>query len=71
MTKHVEEFANCVIKIEDDDTLTIQDKPIDYEYDADANTWFSYYLPYARYNSLIELARAIASETLEFTDTQI
>lgn len=70
MTKHTEEIANCTIIIDDDDNLTIQNKPIDYEYEADTGTWSSHYLPYSHYESLVELARAIASETLEFVDKQ-
>jgi hypothetical protein len=70
MTKHTEEFANCTIKIEDNDNLTIQSKLIDYEHDADTATWSSRYLPYTHYKSLIELARAIAGETLEFVGKQ-
>ena len=69
MSKHTEEFANCTINIEDNGKLTIQNKVIDYEHDADSGTWSSHYLPYSRYNSLLELARAIAGETLEFADT--
>ncbi len=70
MTKHTEELANCTIIIDDDDNLTIQNKPLDYVYEADTDTWSSNYLPYSQYESLVELARAIASETLEFVDTQ-
>lgn len=70
MAKLTEDYKNCTIEVDDNDRLTIQNKPIEYEYDVDTDTWSSQYLPYTRYPSLIELAHAIAGETLEFVDTQ-
>lgn len=68
MTEHTEEFADCTIKIEDSGELTIQNKLIEYEKDTETDTWSSRLLPYTRYGSLIELARAIISDTPEFLD---
>ena len=33
MTKHTEVFNNCTIQIEDDDSLRIAGKEINYDYD--------------------------------------
>ncbi len=66
MTKHTEVFANCTINIEDDDSLNIAKKDIEYEYDPVSKKWSSRYLPYTEYDSLVELARAIARDTVEF-----
>ena len=69
MKKHSEEFANCTIEIEENGSITIQNKPVECVYDADTKTWSSHFLPYSGYPSIIELARAIAGDTLEFSDT--
>ena len=39
MTKHTETFANCTIEIEDDDSLRIAGKDINYDYDAVSKKW--------------------------------
>ena len=69
MTKHTEVVKNYTIRIEDDDSLNIANKDIEYEYDPVSNKWSSRYLPYTQYDSLVELARAIASDTVEFVDS--
>ena len=69
MKKHSEEYANCTIEIDKNGALKIQNKPVEYTYDSDTKSWSSDYLPYTSYPSIIELARAIAGDTLEFSDT--
>ena len=66
MTKHTEVFEDCTINIEDDDSLNIANKDIEYEYDPVSKKWSSRYLPYTQYDSLEELARAIVRDTVEF-----
>ena len=70
MAQHTEKFANCRIEIAEDDSLTIEGKEILYDYDAAAGKWSASYLPYTRYDSLLDLARAIAGDTVEFVATQ-
>ncbi len=67
MAHHKETFANCVIEIEDDTHLSINGKVIDYEHDKDNNKWSSRYLPYTQYDSILEMAKAIAQHTVEFS----
>ncbi len=67
MADHQETFAGCEIVIENDSALTINGKVIEYTYDGVKKTWYSKYLPYTDYPSLIELARAIARDTVEFS----
>ena len=67
MAKIKENFDNCEIIIEDDDTLSINGKSIVYEKNADTGKWLSRYLPYTEYDSLLDLAKAIARDTVEFT----
>jgi hypothetical protein len=69
MTKHTETVGNYTITIEDDESLNIAGKAIDYAYDPVSNKWSSRYLPYSSYDSLLELARAIATDTVEFIDS--
>ena len=71
MAKHSEIFANCTIEIEEDDSLRIAGKEINYDYDPVAGQWSASYLPYTRYDSLLELARAIAGDTVEFVDSLV
>lgn len=71
MTKHSEIFANCTIEIEEDDSLRVAGKEINYDYDPVAKQWSASYLPYTRYDSLLELARAIAGDTVEFVDSLV
>lgn len=66
MASHRETYKGFEIDIEDDTKLTINGKEIDYEYDNVENKWSSRYLPYTRYDSLLELAQAIARDTVEF-----
>lgn len=67
MADHRETYAGCEILIENDTSLTINGKMIEYTHDGNKNVWFSKYLPYTDYPSLIELARAIARDTVEFS----
>ncbi len=62
-----ETFDNCEIIIQDDDTLSINGKPIVYEKNMDTGKWLSRYLPYTEYDSLLGLAKAIVRDTVEFT----
>ena len=62
-----ETFDNCEIIIQDDDTLSINGKHIVYEKNADTGKWLSRHLPYTEYNSLLDLAKAIVRDTVEFT----
>ncbi|GJL76152.1 hypothetical protein [Nitrosomonas sp.] len=70
MAHHKEIFEDCEIEIKDDNKLLINSKEIDYEHDRDINKWSSRYLPYTRYDSLLEMARAIAQHTVEFSNTK-
>ena len=54
------------IKIEDDVKLIINEKEIDYLEDKEQGKWFSKHLPYTQYDSLEDLAKAIAVDTAEF-----
>jgi len=70
MTKHRETFENCTIEIEDDDGLRVAGKDINYDYDAVSNKWSADYLPYTQYDSLLDLAKAIARDTVEFVGSE-
>ena len=70
MTKHTEVFENCTIEIEDDDSLRIAGKEIIYHYNSVLRKWSANYLPYMHYDSLLDLARAIVSDTVEFVDSR-
>lgn len=67
MAEHRETFAGCEIVIEDDSVLTINGKIIEYTYNDAKKSWFSRYLPHTDYDSLLELGRAIARDTVEFS----
>lgn len=68
MARHTETLGGTAIEIDDDAHLTIRGKDIAYEHDPDANTWSARQLPYTHYNSLIDLARALVRDTVEFVD---
>ena len=70
MANHKETFEGCAIEITDDDMLSINGKKIDYEQDGTKGKWSSRYLPYTNYNSLVEMARAIARDTVEFSSAK-
>jgi len=70
MANHKETFEGCAIEIKDDAMLSINGKEIDYEHDDTNNKWSSRYLPYTNYNSLLEMARAIARDTVEFSSAK-
>ncbi len=70
MAQHTETFAGCTITIKSDTDLTINGKEIDYEYDAEKGKFSSKYLPYTLYGSLLELARAIAQHSVEFSHVE-
>ncbi len=65
MATHSETFENCEIEVTDDQ-IKINGKQMQPEFDPAAGKWSSQYLPYTRYDSLIELARAIVHDTEEF-----
>ncbi len=67
MATITETFDGCEIVIENDTKLTINGKYINYEYNLSTDKWMSRYLPYTNYGSLIDLARAIVRDTVEFT----
>lgn len=67
MAHHKETYEGYAIEIEDDAKLTINGKDIDCEHDSTEDKWSSRYLPYTRYGSLLELARAIARHSVEFS----
>ncbi|MGV8711910.1 MAG: hypothetical protein ACWA6R_05105 [Nitrosomonas sp.] len=67
MAQHTETFAGCTITIKDNTGLTINGKEIDYQHDPIKDKYSSKYLPYTLYDSLLELARAIAKHTVEFS----
>lgn len=67
MANHKEVLEGCTIEIQHDDRLTINGKEIPYEHDRAARKWSSKYLPYTRYKSLLEMARAIVRDTVEFS----
>jgi hypothetical protein len=54
------------IKIENNQTVTINQKEIEYQEDKEQGIWFCKYLPYTQYDSLEALAKAIAVNTAEF-----
>lgn len=70
MASHKETYEGCVIEIEDDTKLTINGKDIDYEHDGTENKWLSRYLPYTEYDSLLDLAKAIARHAAEFSGSE-
>ncbi|MBA3753740.1 MAG: hypothetical protein H0X01_06320 [Nitrospira sp.] len=67
MADYKESFEGCTIEIKDDVDLSINGKEIDYQHDEGKNKFSSRYLPYTQYDSLLELARAIAKHTVEFS----
>ncbi len=67
MSYHQETFEGCNIEIRDDVNLSINGKEVDYQHDRGKNKFSSKYLPYTQYDSLLELARAIAQHTVEFS----
>lgn len=62
-----ETFHGCDIEIENDTELTINGKHIEYQHNVPASKWSSSYLPYHDFDSLLDLARAIARDTVEFS----
>lgn len=67
MADYHETFAGCEIVITNDSELTINGKRIEYHYNGVSKTWYSKYLPYSDFDSLKELARAIARDSVEFS----
>jgi hypothetical protein len=70
MSHHKEIFEGCNIEIKDDTDLSINGKEIVYEHDGTKNKFSSKYLPYTQYDSLLEMARAIARHTVEFSNVK-
>jgi len=69
MEPYKESYKGCEILISKNDTLSINTKLIEYEFNVSDNTWYSRYLPYSQYDSLLEMAKAIVSNTAEFATT--
>ncbi|MFT5730864.1 MAG: hypothetical protein ACI8PB_005054 [Desulforhopalus sp.] len=69
MEPYKESYKGCEILISKNDTLSINTKLIEYEFNASDNTWYSRYLPYSQYDSLLEMAKAIVSNAAEFATT--
>jgi hypothetical protein len=67
MNPYKETFKGRMIDISPDGNLTINAKQIDYEHDAYRNKWSTRYLPYTQFDSLVDLAKAVAGDTEEFT----
>ena len=67
MAQHTETFAGRTITITNNTDLTINGKEIDYQYDPIKDKFSSKYMPYTLYGSLLELARAIAKHSVEFS----
>lgn len=70
MASFKESYHGCEIEIENDTELTINGKQIDYQHNRIVNSWSSKYLPYTDYDTLLDLARAIARDTVEFSPNQ-
>lgn len=66
MNPYKENFKGREIDISADGHLTINAKQIDYEHDAHRNKWSTRYLPYSQFDSLADMARAVAGDTEEF-----
>lgn len=69
MSHYQESYKGSNIEIENEKHLTIDAKTIDCEHDQETRKWSSRYLPYTRYDSLIDLAQAIVRDTDEFMQT--
>ncbi len=67
MKPHKELFNGCEIEISDKAILTINNKPIEYEFDSPTNKWSTRYLPYSQYDDLQALAKAVVANTVEFS----
>lgn len=70
MADHKETFEGCTIEIKDDVNLTINGKVINYQYDPVKKKFSTRYLPYTQYDSLLEMARAIAQHSVEFSHVE-
>ncbi|SNX58820.1 hypothetical protein SAMN06296273_0285 [Nitrosomonas ureae] len=70
MAHHKEVFEGCTIEIKDDTSVSINGKEIFYQHDAAKNKWSSKYLPYTQYDSLLEMARAIVRDSVEFSHVE-
>lgn len=68
MNPYKENFQGREIEISADGNLTINAKQIIYEFDSSRSKWSTRYMPYSHYDSLMDLARAVACDTEEFAD---
>jgi hypothetical protein len=66
MKTHKETFKGREIEISAEGNMTINGKQIDYEFDSSMNKWSTRYLPYSQYDSLLDMAKAVARDTEEF-----
>ena len=69
MKARKESYKGCSIEIEDDARLTINGKDIDCKLDPRSRKWSSRYMPYTRYDTLLELAQSIVRDAAEFPNT--
>ena len=67
MAGHKESYKGCSIVIEGDSGLTINGKDIDCEHDVGSKKWSSKYMPYSRYDTLLDLAKSIVRDSAEFS----
>lgn len=68
MKPHKENFNGCEILISAEGNMTINGKQIDYEIDSARKKWSTRYLPYSQFDSLLEMAKAVARDTEEFNN---
>lgn len=66
MAKVSKDVKGLKVEIDDANNLSVAGKQIDYQHDAAAKKWSSIYLPYSHFDSLEELADAVATHTEEF-----
>lgn len=66
MRPYKEVYNECEILISETEALFINTKEIEYEHNTLDDTWSSRYLPYSQYDSLLEMAKAIAANAAEF-----
>lgn len=65
MAEQKETFKGFEIVIDNNDNLTVHDKSIDVEQTEDGN-YYTSYLPYTQYATLMELAKHVVDKTPDF-----
>jgi len=66
MNPFKETYKGREIEISADGNITINGKQIDYEFDSSRHKWSTRYFPYSQFDSLPDLAKAVAGDTEEF-----